>query len=121
MAKKASPTELSSSELNEESSSEEQQARKSSKRRSKRNSIKNYVTDVLTKHDKDDGHPTDLTKTEITIDTSPDGFREHEATSAFRQYPSKSENAQRRQGQNSSSDEELRGHTVTEQVKKYLF
>jgi hypothetical protein len=125
MAKKATPTDLSSSEFNDETSSEEQQA-KSSRRKSNKNSIKNYVTDVLTKHDKDEKQPTDLTQTQIKIGTTSKKYRDYENISAFRQYPSNTEgksrdNSQRQQGQISSSDDEFRNPTPTEHVKQYLF
>ncbi|CAF1120991.1 unnamed protein product [Adineta steineri] len=116
MAKKATSTNLSSSEFNDETSSEDQ-LRKSTKRRSKKGSIKSYVSDVLTKHDSDEGRATDLAQTRIKIDTSSNNFRNYENASAFRQYGSNAEGTSRtnahRQGQSSSSDDELKQDTST--------
>jgi hypothetical protein len=123
MSKKVTPTDPSSSEFNDEATSSEDQQRSSTKRRSKKNSIKSYVTDVISKRDSDDGQPTDLTQTRIKIDSTGDTLRNYDNVSAFRQYPSNAEGAtrtgaQRQLGQESSSDEEARRDTATEQVNR---
>ncbi|UJR23978.1 hypothetical protein I4U23_026944 [Adineta vaga] len=119
MSKKATPTDLSSSEFNDETTSSDDQGRRSTKRRSKKNSIKNYVSDVVTKRDSDEGQTTDLTQTKIKIEPTADSFRNYENASAFRHYPSHAEgttrtDAQREQGRSSSSDEETRRDPITE-------
>ena len=123
MAKKAAPTDLSSSEFNDETTSSEDQERISTKRRTKKTSIKTYVTDVLTKQESDHGQTTDLTQTQMKIDRSPNTFRNYENVSAFRQFPSNAENtrradAQRRQGRQSSSDDDSKHSTPTGRVRK---
>ena len=117
MAKKASPTVLSPTEFKDETSS---------RRRAKRDSIKDYVNDVLTKQVRSDGTPTDLTQAEVIIGTEPSNIPEYQNVSAFRRYHSNAEgtariNAQRQRGHGSSSDEELKFTTQSGDVRKYLF
>jgi hypothetical protein len=123
MAKKASPTDLSPTEFHDRTSSSEDQQKSSTKRRAKKDSIKSYVSDVLTKQVSNNGQPTDLTQSEFKINTKPPDYQN---VSAFRRYQSNAEgatrtNAQRQNGHSSSSDEELRGQTPTTNVRKYLF
>ncbi len=128
MAKQAARTELSSSEFNDEtsSSSDDQQERPSNVS-NKKDSIKNYVTNVLHRHGRDDEQPTDLTQTQIKIDTRAGIPRSYENVSAFRQYQSNTEgmtrtDAQQRQGEDSTSDEDdnLRNQSSAEQVNKII-
>jgi hypothetical protein len=126
MATKATPTDLSSSEHNDDTSSSEDQQRKTSKRTSKRlakkESIKSYVTDVLTKHGKDDEQQADFAQTEMKIGTSNDVFPRYENVSAFRRYRSNADGVTRTSAehQNSSSDDDLRNHTPTQRVTNKL-
>jgi hypothetical protein len=126
MAKQAARTELSSSssELNEETSSSEDQQERAANVENKRESIKNYVTNVLHRHERDDEQPTDLTRSEIKIETTPGVHRRYENVSAFRQYHSNAEgtartDAQQRQHNDESTSDEDRISTGG-QVKKIL-
>jgi hypothetical protein len=121
MSKKSTPTDLSSSELNDGTSSSEGRKRKSSKRRAKKDSIKNYVNDILTKHEKDREQNIELSQTQIKIGTTSNTFPQYENVSAFRTYQSRT-NRNNLQQQNSSSDEELENHTTTQRVtSKFKF
>jgi len=123
MDKQTTHTGVSSSEMNEEiSSSTENPQQRLEKRK---DSIKNYVTNVLHTHGIDDEQPTDLTKTEIKIETTPNIPRAYENISAFRQYHSNAEgttrtNAYRRQDDELTSDDDdvLRDRSSTERVKR---
>jgi hypothetical protein len=121
MSKKSATTDPSSSEINDETSSSEERKRKASKKATKKDSIKNYVTDVLTKQEKDDEQQPSAAPTQIKIDTHPDAFRDYENVSAFRRYQTGAEGTSR-SDRSSSSDDEIRRHTQTEEVrqKKYL-
>jgi hypothetical protein len=115
MSKKAIPTDLSSSDPNDETSSSEGQRRKSSRKTKKTNSIKDYVTDILTKQDDE---PVDLTQTEMKIHTSSDNYPQYQNMSAFRRYQS---NTQRKDKQSSSSEDELKDHTPpVDEVKQSM-
>ncbi len=124
MSKKATPTDLSSSDFNDETSSSEGKKRKSPRKTTRRtSSIKNYVTDILTKQqDGDDHQRIDLTQTQMKIKTSSDPFRKYENISAFRRYQpttdttTRTDPQQQQQRQSSSSDDELKDHTLTEEV-----
>jgi hypothetical protein len=118
MSKKTTPTDLSSSDPNDETSSSEGQRRKSSRRTNKKDSIKHYVTDLLTKQE--DEH-FDLTKTEMKIQTSPENFPYYQNMSAFRRYQSTTDRTDSQQQHSSSSDDELKDRTPSEQVKRYKF
>jgi hypothetical protein len=112
MSIKSTSTERTTSEINDETSSSEEQKQKPLRKTTKKESIKNYVTDVLTKHDHDDEQQhTDSTSTQIEIATDPDVYRDYENVSAFRRYQSKSE---RYHDANSTSEDEIRPHTPTE-------
>ncbi|CAF1289970.1 unnamed protein product [Rotaria sordida] len=118
MAKQATTADLSSSDYNDETSSIEDQQRKSSKRRTKKNSITNYVTDLLTQHGKNTGEHIDLTQTQVEISTKPNIDRDYENVSAFRPYLYDTEaknrtNVQRSGGQSPYSDEEFRSPLPT--------
>jgi hypothetical protein len=115
MSKKSTPTDFSSSEFNDGASSSEGRKRKSSKRRAKKDSIKNYVNDILTKHEKDREQNIELSQTQIKIGTTSNTFPQYENVSAFRTYQSGT-NRNNLQQQNSSSDEELENHTTTQRV-----
>ncbi|CAF2979026.1 unnamed protein product [Rotaria socialis] len=121
MAKKATPTDLSSSDFNDETSSSDEQQGKSSQSTTKKSSITNYVTDILTKHGKAHGQPIDLTKAQVEINTNPRGFREYENVSAFRPYPSDTATSskidpQRSERKSASSDEEIGNHAARERL-----
>lgn len=125
MAKKASPVQLSSSDLNEEVLSSEEQQTTSFKRTPKRTSITNYVTGVLTSIGRSSGQPIDLTQTRVEIGTNPSTRRDYENLSAFQPYqfstdvPSRTD-AQRREKQSSTSDDEFRDQRPIDQVRKYF-
>jgi len=114
MSIKSTSTDHTTSEINDETSSSEEQKRQSSKKTTKKESIKNYVTGVLTKHDNDDEQPTDSTSTQIEIATSPDVFRDYENISAFRRYQSTTE---RPQDPSSTSEDEIHAQVPTEEVR----
>ena len=121
MSKKVTSTDLSSSDLNDETSSSDGQRRKSSRRTRKKDSIKNYVTNVLSKQSEDDDQHIDLTRTQMRIGTGPDSSHGYENVSAFRRYqsntdPATTTDSQRQHRQSSSSGEELRDDTLSEQV-----
>jgi len=126
MSKKSTPpTDRSSSGMNDETSSEDDQKRKSSKKTTKKDSIKNYVTGLLTQHGEDDEQEIDLTQTQMKIDTNPDEFPDYENISAFRRYQSDTEganrtDAQRQQHGSSSSDEEIKNPTPSDEVRKKI-
>ena len=125
MSRKAAPTELSSSDFNDDTSSSETRRKKSTKKSTKRDSIKNYVTNLLTKPDTNDGQQVDLTQTQMTIDAKPDTYRNYENISAFQRYQphtegTKKSDSQRRQEQSSSSDDEIKDTTPKEQVTEKL-
>lgn len=110
MSKKTTASDLSSSDVNDETSSIDSPRRKSSKRSGKKTSIKNYVTNLLTKQETDDEQqPIDLTRTQIKVETKPKSFRDYENISAFRQYKTQ---------QNSSSDEETKQNIPTEHLSE---
>jgi hypothetical protein len=131
MSKKSTSTDRSSFEANDETSSassEDPKEKSPKTTTTKRESIKNYVSNVLTKHEKDGEQRIDLTQTHMKIGKSPDSFREHESSSAFRRYQSSTNgtdrtDTQRQEEPSSSSDDEFREQTPTEQVrqKKDLF
>jgi len=119
MAKPATRTELSSSEFSEDSSPETQQDRPSNVA-NKKDSIKNYVTNLLQRHGGDDEQSPDLNQSQIKIDTRTDTRPGYENVSAFRQYHSNTD-AQQRQDEDLTSDEDdLKGRSSTEQVKKII-
>lgn len=108
MSRKTTTSDLSSSDFNDETSSIDSPKRKSaSKRSGKKESIKNYVANLLTKQETDEEPSIDLAQTQIKVDTQPKFHRDYENRSAFRQYQ-----AQR----NSSSDEEPKTNAQTEHV-----
>jgi len=115
MSIKSTSTERTTSEINDETSSSEEQKQKPLRKTTKKESIKNYVTDVLTKHDHDDEQQhTDSTSTQIEIATDTDVYRDYENVSAFRRYQSKSE---RYHDANSTSEDEIHAQVPTEEVR----
>ncbi len=116
----------SSSEYDDESSSADSRKRRSSNRLTKKTSIKNYVSDVLTKHERGDEQPIDTAQTQIKITTSPSPFPGYENLSAFRRYQSTTEgtsrtNTQRQRQESFSTDDEVRDQTPTEPVRSTQF
>ncbi|CAF1268341.1 unnamed protein product [Rotaria sp. Silwood1] len=122
MAKKATRTELSSPDFNYDTSSSsssdhQQKQKRPSNVTTTKDSIKHYVTNVLTRLEKDNEQQTDLAKTAIKIDTkAATTSRFYENISAFRQYPSQAEttvrtDAHRRQ-QDMSSEDDLNDHST---------
>jgi hypothetical protein len=126
MAKQTTHTELSSSDFEDESSSySDNQRKRSSNVADKKDSIKNYVTNVLHRHGIRDEEQEDLTRTQIKIDARGSNYRDYENISAFRQYHSNAEgiprtDAQRQQDLTSDDDNNLIGDTSTEQVRRVL-
>lgn len=126
MDKQGTRTKLSPTEFNEEtSSSSDNHQQRPSHFEKRKDSIKNYVSNVLHRHGNDDEQPTDLTQTEIKIESIPNIPRGYENISAFRQYHSNAEgtariNAHRRHDDylTSEDDEALRDQSSTERVKK---
>lgn len=122
MSRKSPSTDRSSSENNDELSSPEDQKRKKSQKTTKKDSITNYVNNVLTKQDTDDEQQPSVTPTQITIETNPSNFSGYENISAFRRYQTNAEGRSRtsaqRQDQSTSSDDELKAHGVAGQVKQ---
>jgi hypothetical protein len=124
MAKQATRTELSSPDSNDEPSlaSENQQERPPNVG-NKRDSIKNYVTNVLHNYGVDDEN---VTQTQIRIDTLPNTRRNYENVSAFRQYQSSAERPvrtdaqQRRDGDTTTDDDELIDQSSATQVNIIL-
>ncbi|CAF0869356.1 unnamed protein product [Rotaria sordida] len=120
MAKKITPAEVLSSDFHSDtSSSSDKQQDKSSNVTTRKSSIKNYVTNVLSRLGRDDEQQTDLSQTEIEIDakTTSNG-RTYENVSAFRQYHSHAEGAARtdahRRQEDFGSDDDLDNHTLSE-------
>jgi hypothetical protein len=126
MAKQIPRTELSSSDFEDETSSySDNQQKRPSNVAEKKDSIKNYVTNVLQRHGIGDEEQTDSTRTQIKIDTRASTYRGYENISAFRQYQSNIEgtprtDAQQRQDLISDDENNLRRQTSTEQVRTYL-
>jgi hypothetical protein len=123
MSKPATRTQLSSSDFSEDSSSDNQENIPSNVA-TKKDSIKNYVTNLLHRQGGDVEQSPDLTQPEITIDTRTGIRPGYENVSAFRQYHSNAEatartDAQQRRNEDITSDEDdLRGRSSTEQVKR---
>lgn len=83
----------------------------------KTDSIKSYVTDLLTKQTGDDQQPIDLTQTQMKIKTSSDRIPPYENVSAFRRYQSNIDpNRQKSSLSSSTSDEEIPDPTLINQV-----
>ena len=132
MARQATRSGLSSSDLSDGNSSSEstteqqpQQTRLSEPTR-KKDSIKNYVTNVLHRHGGDHEQADRLAQSQIRIDPRTGGGasrRTYENVSAFRQYHSNAEgiartDAQQRYNQSSTSDDDdLRHASSKERVK----
>ena len=135
MARQGTRAGISSSDLSDENSSSEsttepqqqpQQIRSAEPVR-KKDSIKNYVTNVLHRHGGDSEQAERLAPSQIRIDPRMGGGtsrRTYENVSAFRQYHSNAEgtartDAQQRYNQSSTSDDDdLRHGSSTERVKR---
>lgn len=115
MSKKNTSADLSSSDVNDDLSTSSDHSRKKSTRKTKKtDSIKSYVTDLLTKQTTDDQQPIDLTQTQMKIQTSSD--RPYENISAFRRYQSTTnEQRQKPNSSSSTSDEEITDPTLIDQ------
>ncbi|CAF1106585.1 unnamed protein product [Rotaria magnacalcarata] len=119
MANESTRAEISLSDINDETStsSDNQQDRPLNVAAAK-NSIKQYVTNVLSKLENDVEHQTNLAETQIEFDTPKNSYRVYENVSAFRQYHSHAEatartDAYRRQ-EDMTSDDDLNGHSLSE-------
>ncbi|CAF1414673.1 unnamed protein product [Adineta steineri] len=121
MAKEPSRTELSSSDYEDETSSYSDNQQKSLPPvAAKKDSIKNYVANLLNRHGIRTEQQPDLTETQIHIDTQDSRYADYENISAFRQYHSNAEGmartgSQRRREFISDDDNDLRDHTSNEQ------
>jgi hypothetical protein len=128
MAKQSSPTKHSPSDMNDEiSSSSDNEQRISSNVTHQRDSIRNYVTNVLQKHGKDDEQQANLDPTHINIDTRAGTHRGYDNVSAFRQFQSNAEGSvrtgaerHRPQGYSSDDDAELRGDISAGGVRRFF-
>jgi hypothetical protein len=126
MSKKATHTELSSPDFNDETSSSSEDRQRRSNATTTTDSIKHYVTDVLHRQGRDAKQQADLTRTQIKIDKTDGTYPGYENISAFRQYHANAEGTTRtdaqRQGGHLTSDDETEGHTSAsiDQVRKCL-
>ena len=88
----------------------------------KQESLKNYVTNLLSRRVIRDDEQSDLTETEIRINPRDSPYHDYHNVSAFRQYHSNAEGtvrtgAQRRPDTTSDEEGGLRDRTSTEQVE----
>ncbi|CAF3809623.1 unnamed protein product [Rotaria sp. Silwood1] len=110
MAKRATTADRSPSDTDSETSPQ---------RLNKKESITNYVTDVLTKHGQNVGEQVDLSQAQVKISTKPSTDSDYENISAFRRYPFDTEvksrtDAQRSREQSQNSDDEFRDPSSTQ-------
>ena len=81
----------------------------------KTDSIKSYVTDLLTKQTGGDQQPIDLTQTQMKIKTSSDRIPPYENVSAFRRYQSSNPKDQKFSLSSSTSEDEIPNPTLINQ------
>jgi hypothetical protein len=126
MAKQTSHSEHSPSKMNDETpSSSDNEQKLPPNVTTQKDSIRNYITNVLQKHGTDDEQQANLAQAQIRIDTAGDSPHGYENVSAFRQYHTNTEGvvrtgAERRGQEGYISDDDLQEHIPSEQVSRCL-